>query len=173
MSTEHSTDTTEYSTLLLLQLPVGLQGLVAVHEDTPAFAAATAVAGDDALERRPSAASVDRAKASTASSNVPGCSQTAGMPRRRASRKTRSVTGGGVMMDTAVSRGCGRAARSGTVGYSRPATVMLGEDGLMGVAGRLRAVYQAKTAASGREDEEELEKTYSCSQTWPCCCWRR
>lgn len=55
------------------------------------------------------------------------------------------VAAGGVMMETEVSLGLGRAARLGTAGWSLPAALTVLEVGLMGVAGMLWWRYQAKT----------------------------
>lgn len=53
------------------------------------------------------------------------------------------------MIDTPVSVGCGRAEIEGTVEYSVEPILIAGEEGLIGVAGRLWSLYQAKTNGNG------------------------
>lgn len=79
------------------------------------------------------------------SSNVPGCSHTAGMPSSFASCSTFSVTFGGVMMETAVVVGMGNAERLGIAAWVAESAVIEGAVGLMGVTGRECSRYQAKT----------------------------
>jgi len=74
------------------------------------------------------------------------------MPNFFASSKTLTVTFGGVIIETEVWVGCGRAERLGSVGYSVRSRAgqggkafMCGEEGLMGVTGREWWVYQVKT----------------------------
>lgn len=90
-----------------------------------------------------------RAYPNISSSYVPGCNHTLLTPKAFASSKTFRVTFGGVIIETPVSLGLGRAERDGRVGYSVRPTLMAGEEGLMGVAGRPRAVYHAKTTRRG------------------------
>lgn len=75
------------------------------------------------------------------------------LPSFLASSSTFSVTGGGVMMDTEVSLGSGKAERSLTVGISeglpaasgREGTVIVAAAGLIGIAWMSWWRYQAKT----------------------------
>lgn len=62
------------------------------------------------------------------------------------------MTAGGVMMETEVFLGSGKAERVGTVGIcllSREGTVMAAAAGLIGMAGMLWWRYQAKTVFLG------------------------
>lgn len=92
------------------------------------------------------------ANSKISSSKVPGCNQTPWMPSFFASSSTFFVTFGGVIMDTDVSVGCGSAERLGKVGYSLISrsghggyALMVGAEGLMGVAGMEWWVYQVNT----------------------------
>lgn len=74
------------------------------------------------------------------------------IPNFFASSNTFTVTFGGVMIDTEVSAGCGRAERFGRVGYSTISSAGKGgkalmeeDDGFMGVTGREWCVYHVNT----------------------------
>lgn len=78
---------------------------------------------------------------------MPGCSHTAGTPRPFASSNTFCVIFGGVIIETAVVDGEGRAERDGTAGWAAERAVMVAAVGLMGVTGRDWLRYHAKTVA--------------------------
>lgn len=71
----------------------------------------------------------------TASSKVPGCSQTAGIPTECASCSTWRVTGGGVTTDSEVWLGEGSLLGEGTVSYAREGRLICGARGFNGVTG--------------------------------------
>lgn len=92
-----------------------------------------------------SSASSPRANAITDSSQVPGCSHTAGMPSFFASLSTLRVTGAGVITEREVCSGSGRSESDLIVGCTPNGVSIEGLAGLMGVTGREWAWYQVKT----------------------------
>lgn len=121
------------------------------------------------------------------SSNVPGCSHTLLIPSFLASSSTSFVIFGGVMIDTEVWVGSGRAVRFGKVAYSLISfsghggyALMVEEEGLMGVTVSLWCVYQVNTVLVSSHPfvlplrfvgaSLEQRKAYSCAQTlWDHC----